>query len=50
MLDTNTMRAIGRLIARQARKQAPEAAANDVIELIWGRCLSRGKQERRNRP
>lgn len=33
MLDTNTMRAIGRLIARQARKQAPEAAANDVIDL-----------------
>lgn len=33
MLDTNTMRAIGRLIARQARKQVPEAAANDVIDL-----------------
>lgn len=33
MLDTNTMRAIGKLIARQARKQAPEAAANEVIEL-----------------
>lgn len=33
MLDTNTMRAIGRLIARQARKQAPEAVANDVIDL-----------------
>ena len=33
MPDTNTMRAIGRLIARQARKQAPEATANDVIDL-----------------
>lgn len=33
MLDTNTMRAIGRLIARHARKQAPESAANEVIDL-----------------
>lgn len=33
MLDTNTMRAIGRLIALQARKQVLEAAANDVIDL-----------------
>lgn len=33
MLDTNTMRAIGRLIGRQARIQAPDAAANNVIDL-----------------
>lgn len=33
MLDTNTMRAIGRLAARQARTQAKEATANEVIDL-----------------
>ena len=33
MLDLDTMRAIGRLAARQARTQAKEATANEVIDL-----------------
>ena len=33
MLDLDTMRAIGRLAARQARKQAKDGTANEVIDL-----------------
>lgn len=34
MLDLDTMRAIGRLAARQARTQAKEATANEVIDYV----------------
>ena len=33
MLDTNTMRAIGMMVARLARTAAPESNANEVIDL-----------------
>lgn len=41
MLDLDTMRAIGRLAARQARKQAKDGTANEVIDYVpllepWG--------------
>ena len=33
MLDTNKLRAIGMMVARQARSDAPDAAANEVIDM-----------------
>lgn len=41
MLDLDTMRAIGRLAARQARMQAKDGTANEVIDYVpllepWG--------------
>ena len=46
MLDLKTMRAIGGLLARQARARAREADAgvNEVID--WGRCWRNGKPGR----
>lgn len=34
MFDSNTLRAMGKVIARQAREKAPDAAANEVIDML----------------
>lgn len=47
MLDIKTMRAIGRLLARQARARAvePDVMNNEIIDLAP--CCNFGKQEQR---